>query len=45
MMEVLEYLFAGVATVATVLLIYLVIQIYSSNSPYRSNDLDQKNGQ
>ncbi len=35
MIDFLTYLVAGVGTVAGVLLIYLVIQIYSTNSPYR----------
>ncbi len=38
MIDVLTYLFAAVATIASVLLVYVVIQIYSSNSPYRSDD-------
>jgi len=35
MMDFLTYLVAGVGAVAGALLIYLVIQIYSTNSPYR----------
>ncbi len=35
MMDFLTYMVAGVGAVAAVLLVYLVIQIYSTNSPYR----------
>jgi len=38
MIELLNYMVAGVAAVGGVLLIYLVIQIYSSNSPYRTDN-------
>jgi len=35
MMDFLTYMVAGVGALASVLLIYLIIQIYSTNSPYR----------
>jgi len=35
MIDLLTYMVAGVGAVASVLLIYVVIQIYSTNSPYR----------
>ena len=38
MIDFLTYMVAGVSIIGTVLLIYLVIQIYSSHSPYRSDD-------
>ena len=38
MVEFLTYMVAGVGAIASAMLIYLVIQIYSSNSPYRSDD-------
>lgn len=37
MIEFLTYMVAGVATVACILLIYLVKQIYSPQSPYRED--------
>lgn len=37
MIEFLTYLVAGVSAVASILLIYLVIQIYSPESPYRQD--------
>jgi len=38
MLELLNYMVAGVAAVGIVLLTYLVIQIYSSSSPYHNSD-------
>jgi hypothetical protein len=38
MIDLLTYMVAGVGTIAAALLIYLVTQIYSSSSPYRSDD-------
>ena len=37
MIELLTYMVAGVSVVGCVLLIYLVKQIYSPNSPYRED--------
>jgi hypothetical protein len=37
MIDLLTYMVAGVGAVGGVLLVYLVIQIYSSNSPYRDD--------
>ena len=38
MVDLLTYMVAGVGAIAAALLIYLVIQIYSSGSPYRTDD-------
>ena len=38
MIDLLTYMVAGVSAVGAILLVYLVIQIYSSNSPYRSDE-------
>lgn len=38
MIDLLTYMVAGVSLIGTFLLLYLVIQIYSSNSPYRPED-------
>ena len=38
MIDALTYWFITVAAVAGVMLLYVVIQVYSSNSPYRSDD-------
>jgi len=38
MIDLLTYMIAGVSAVGLVLLVYLVKQIYSSNSPYTNND-------
>jgi hypothetical protein len=38
MIDFLTYMVTGVSIVGAILLIYLVSQIYSSNSPYRSDD-------
>jgi hypothetical protein len=37
MIEFLTYMVATIGTIAGSMLIYLVIQIYSSNSPYRQD--------
>lgn len=37
MLDFLTYMVATVGTIAAVALIYVVIQIYSSNSPYRQD--------
>lgn len=38
MLELLNYMVGTVSAVGVVLLVYLVIQIYSSNNPYRKDD-------
>lgn len=38
MIDLLTYMVAGVSIIGTILLVYLVIQIHSSHSPYRSDD-------
>ena len=38
MIDLLNYMVAGVSAIGAILLVYLVIQIYSSNSPYRTDD-------
>jgi hypothetical protein len=38
MIDLLTYMIAGVSAVGLVLLVYLVKQIYSSNSPYTNHD-------
>jgi hypothetical protein len=37
MIEFLTYMVATIGTIAGIMLIYLVTQIYSSNSPYRQD--------
>lgn len=38
MLDILTYMIAGVSAVGLALLLYLLKQIYSSNSPYTNNE-------
>ena len=42
LLELLNYMVGTVSAIGVVLLIYVVIQIYSSNNPYRQDDSSSK---